>query len=150
MGLCHIAHNCELGNKIVMCNSSLLAGYVGVGDMVFMSGNCVVHQFVRIGRLVMVSGSARVGKDVPPFMITERESAIASYNAVGIKRAGLDVETRNEIKKAFTILYLSGLNIKSALEKMESQLNSPEIKHFVEFIRASKKRGVCNYSRRRT
>jgi len=149
MGLCHIAHNCRLGNKIVICNSSLLAGYVTVEDMTFISGNCVVHQFVRIGRLVMVGGSARIGRDVPPYMVVERESTVAAYNTIGIKRANLDTEARNQIKKAFTILYLSGLNIKNALEKIEKELNSPEIKYLVEFIRASK-RGICSYRDRRS
>lgn len=149
MGLCHIAHNCHLGNKIVMCNNSLLAGHVHVEDMVFISGNCVVHQFVRIGKLVMASGSARIGKDVPPFMVVERESAITSYNVVGVRRAGFDVDTKNKIKRAFGILYRSDLNIKNALEKIENELISPEIKYFVDFIKASEKRGISTYRGRK-
>lgn len=149
MGLCHIAHNCRLGNNIVMCNNSLLAGYVDVGDMVFMSGNCIFHQFVRLGKLVMVGGGARVGKDVPPYMVVERESTVTSYNVVGIRRAGFDTQVRGQIKQAFGILYRSDLNIKNALEKIEQELTSPEIKTFVDFIRASGKRGICNYRERR-
>ena len=152
MGLCHIAHNCRLGNNIVMCNNSLLAGHVQVEDMVFISGNCVVHQFVRIGKLAMIGGSARIGKDVPPYMVAEKDMLVTSYNIVGIKRAGFKEDVRSEIKKAFAILYRSGLNIKNALQKIESELNSPEIRHFVDFIRASEKRGICFYkeSTRRT
>ncbi len=74
MALSHIGHNCTIGNRVVICNNSLLAGHVDVGDGVFISGSCVVHQFVRIGALVMAGGAARIGKDVPPFMLVERES----------------------------------------------------------------------------
>jgi len=150
MGLCHIAHNCKLGNNITMCNSSLLAGYVEVGDMVFMSGNCVAHQFVRLGKLVMVGGSGRIGKDVPPFMVVERSSMVVSYNIVGIRRAGFDENTKSEIKKAFNILYRSELNVKNAVAKIENELHSPEIRYFVDFIRSSEKRGICRYGGRRT
>jgi len=149
MGLCHIAHNCHLKNNITMVNNSLLGGHVKVEDMVFMSGNCVVHQFVRIGKLVMAGGSARIGKDVPPFMIVERESTVTSYNVIGIRRAGFDSDTKSQIKKAFAILYRSDLNIKNALDKIEKELISPEIKYFVNFIKDSEKRGICNYRERR-
>ena len=105
MGLVHIAHNCRLGNKIVIVNNTILGGHVQIDDMAFLSGNCVLHQFVRIGRLVMIGGAGRMGKDVPPFMIAERDSAVISYNIVGIRRAGFDANTRSQIKKAFGILY---------------------------------------------
>jgi UDP-N-acetylglucosamine acyltransferase len=149
MGLCHIGHNCRLGNKIVLVNSTLLAGYVELGDSVFMSGNCVVHQFVRIGKHVMAGGSARIGRDVPPFMVVERESTVASYNVIGIKRAGFDPDTRSQIKKAFAILYRSDLNIKNALEKMGKELDSPEVKYLIDFVRSSE-RGICGFRDRRT
>ncbi len=148
MALCHVGHNCDIGNKVTICNTSLLAGYVHIEDMSFISGLCVIHQFVRIGKLSMASGSARIGKDVPPFMLVERDSIVASYNVVGVRRAGYSKETREEIKKAFGILYKSDLNIKSALDKIEKELQSPEIRYLVEFVRASK-RGICNYRQRR-
>jgi len=149
MAVCHIAHNCNIGNKIVVCNNSLLAGHVEVGDMAFISGNCVVHQFVRIGRLTMVSGSARLSKDVPPYMVAEHTNFVASYNIVGLRRAGFGPKLREDIKKAFTILYRSELNIKTAAERIESEFDSPELKHFVEFIRASGTRGICSFRTRR-
>lgn len=149
MGLCHIGHNCRLGDRITICNSSLLAGYVEIGDMSFISGQCVIHQFVRLGRLVMTSGSSRIGRDVPPFMIVERESTIASYNIVGMRRAGFDEDTRRQVKKAFSILYRSKVNIKSALQRIEEELDSPQIRYFVDFIRASGKRGICGHEKRR-
>lgn len=148
MALSHIGHNCHIGNNVTIANNSLLAGHVTVGDMSFISGSCVIHQFVRLGRLVMAGGAARIGKDVPPFMIVERESIITSYNVVGVRRAKFDASIRNMIKQAFTILYRSDLNIKNALERIENELDSPEMKYFVDFIRASD-RGICNYRERR-
>ena len=150
MALSHLGHNCELGNKIVICNNSLLAGYVSIGDMAFISGNCVVHQFVRIGKLVIIGGLARIGKDVPPYMVAERESLVTSYNIIGLKRAGFNQELRNQVKKAYQLLYHSGLNINNAAEKIEKEFDSTEIKEFVNFIKsADSKRGICKYQERR-
>lgn len=150
MALSHIGHNCEIGNKTVICNNTLLGGYIKVGDMAFISGNCVIHQFVRIGKLVMVGGAARVGKDVPPYMLVERESVITSYNIVGLKRAGFNNELRIQIKKAYQLLYHSGLNTNNALDQIEKELDAPEIKEFVTFIRSrDSRRGICKYQERR-
>lgn len=148
MGLCHIAHNCAIGSNVTMVNSTLLAGYVEVGDMVFMSGSCVVHQFVRIGKLVMVGGSARIGRDVPPFMIVERESHVSSYNVVGVRRAKYTPEVRRQIKKAFVMLYKSDMDIKNSLVAMEKELDSAEVKSIIDFVRSSGRRGICTYRKR--
>ena len=150
MALCHLGHNCELGNKIVICNNSLLAGHVKVSDMAFISGACVAHQFVRIGKLVMVGGAARIGKDVPPYMVVERESVVTSYNVIGLRRAGLKAVSRDCIKKAYNLLYHAGLNTSNAVERIEKELDSAEVKELVEFIKsADSKRGICKYQERR-
>ncbi len=150
MALCHVGHNCELENNITICNNSLLAGHVKVEDYAFISGNCVIHQFVRIGKLVMAGGSARIGKDVPPYMTVEKDSLVTSYNVVGLRRAGFDAATRTEIKKAYTLLYHTGLNTKTAVEKIEQELTSSQIKELVQFIKsADSKRGICRYQERR-
>jgi UDP-N-acetylglucosamine acyltransferase len=148
MGLCHIAHNCRIGNRVIMVNNTLLAGYVEIDDMAFVSGNCVVHQFTRLGKLVMASASTRINKDVPPYMLVERDSLVSSYNLIGLRRAGLDAGIRDQIKKAFNILYRSDLNIKNAVEKIDSEMDSPEIKYLVDFVRSSN-RGICAFRRRR-
>ena len=150
MGLAHLGHNCELGNNVVIANSSLFAGHVKVGDSTFISGNCVVHQFVRIGKLVMAGGSARIGKDVPPYMVVERESTVTSYNVIGIKRAGFSQDARTQIKKAYQLLYHSDLNTNNAVEKIEAEFTSPEVKELTDFIKsADSKRGICKYQERR-
>ena len=148
MALCHIAHNCRLGNKVIMANNVMLAGYVEVGDGAFISAGCVVHQFVRLGKLVLASASSRISKDVPPFMLAERDSMVASDNVIGLRRAGIVPAVRDQIKNAFKILYHSDLSIKSAVEKIDSEMDSPEIKHMVDFIRASE-RGICSFRKRR-
>lgn len=151
MALSHVGHNCELGNKIVICNNTLLGGHIKVGDMTFISGNCVIHQFVRIGKLVMAGGSTRIGKDVPPYMLVERESLVTSYNVIGLRRAGFNQDVRNQIKKAYQLLYHSGLNTANALKKIEAELHSPEVKELLDFIKsADSKRGIAKYQERRT
>jgi len=149
MTLSHLGHNCRLGNNIVICNNTLLAGYVDVEDFSFISGNCVIHQFVRIGKLVMIGGGARIGKDVPPYMLAERDSFVTSYNTVGLKRATFSANILSEIKKAYKLLYLSNLNMNTALLEIEKESKTQEMKHFVEFIKsADSKRGICRYQPR--
>ena len=148
MCLSHVAHNCKIGDNVIICNNTMLAGYTEIADRVFISATCLVHQFVRIGTLAMIGGGVRLNKDFPPYMSTAADNIVESYNIIGLKRAGLDAKTRNAIKQAHRILYRENLNTKSALEKIASIEDSPAIKHLVDFIKSSK-RGVCTaYSNR--
>lgn len=149
MALSHIAHNCNIGNDIVICNNSPLGGYVEVEDKAFISGNSAVHQYCRIGRLAMISGLTRIAKDVPPYMVAELDSVISGYNIIGLRRAGVSQEAREQIKQAYKLLYLSGLNTSHALDQIEKQFKSDEIKYLVEFIRNSK-RGICRHKSQTT
>lgn len=142
MALSHIAHNCKIGNNVIICNNTLLGGYVEIEDKAFISGCCGVHQFARIGRLAMISGLTRVNKDIPPYMVAELDSLIVSYNIVGLRRAGVCEDTRKEIKKAYKLLYLSDLNTTQALSEITKQLKSEEVRYLVEFVKKSK-RGIC-------
>ncbi|MFC1807984.1 acyl-ACP--UDP-N-acetylglucosamine O-acyltransferase [Candidatus Omnitrophota bacterium] len=141
MGFAHIGHNCQIGNSAVICNNSLLGGYARIGDSAFLSAASLVHQFVRIGDLALLSAGARVGRDVPPYMLADKDNTIASYNIVGIKRAGLGSAVSKEIKEAFKVLYRSGLNLSSALSKLEQTTNK-EVRLIVDFIKSSE-RGIC-------
>ena len=105
MGLSHIAHNCVLGNKVILVNGALLAGYVTVGDMAFISGNVVVHQFCNIGKLAIIGGFSGVNKDVPPYMAVRGPSIVHSINLVGLRRAGFKNDVIKEIKEAFMLIY---------------------------------------------
>lgn len=137
----HVAHDCRIGNRVVLANGSLLAGYVEVEDGAFISGNVVVHQFVRIGRLAMIGGLSRITKDVPPFMMAQGEALVYTINAVGIKRAGYTLEQEENIRQAFKALYRSDRNVSQAVEVLE-QDPSPEALQIIEFIKKSTK-GIC-------
>ena len=115
----HLAHNVRLGNRVVVANGALLAGYVEVGDEAFISGNVVVHQFVHIGRLTMLSGGCGIGKDVPPFCTTIgiQRNSIGGLNTIGMKRSGLSPAERMQVKQAFSFLYRSNLNVSQALDR---------------------------------
>ncbi len=144
MGLSHVAHNCQIGNGVIICHSAVLGGYVTIEDRAFISGSAGVHQFTRIGKLAMLGGMARVIKDVPPYMLVEGNSTVRALNTEGLRRANLSIEVRGEIKKAYKLLYRSGLNTTQAIEAIESQLKSDEVRHLVDFIKGSK-RGICKH-----
>ncbi|MGI9114179.1 MAG: acyl-ACP--UDP-N-acetylglucosamine O-acyltransferase [Chthoniobacterales bacterium] len=144
----HIGHNCTVGNNVVIANNVLLAGYVSLANNAFIGGGTTLHQFTRVGRLVMVQGSSGFGKDLPPFTLAAERNAIFGLNVVGLRRGGFTAVQREEIKRAFKLLYLSGLNTKQALEKSR-ELKWTELgREFFEFVEeALKGRGVCPYHR---
>ena len=113
----HIGHNCVIGNNVIIANNCLLAGNVRVDDGAFLGGGSTFHQFMHIGRLVMVQGSSAFGKDLPPFVIAAERNSVFGLNIVGLRRAGFSASDRDEIKEAFKLIYLSGLNTSQALEK---------------------------------
>ena len=139
----HVAHNCTLGNHIVMSNVATLAGHVTVEDDAIVGGLAAVHQFCRIGRMSIIAGCAKVVQDVPPFMLVDGNPAeTVTINKVGLERNGVSEETRSALRQAHKILFRSGLTIPNALAQIEKELPaSPEIQHLVQFVRTSQ-RGV--------
>lgn len=144
MAFAHIAHDCNIGNNVTVCNGALVAGHVVVEDFAFISGNVTIHQFCRIGRYAMVGGLARISKDVPPYMLVKGDSLVWAVNSVGLRRANFSLQTRQQIKRAFRLLYKSGLNVTQAVEKLAEANNSAELGCLVEFIRNSP-RGICRH-----
>jgi UDP-N-acetylglucosamine acyltransferase len=144
MANCHLAHNVRLGRRVIIANGVLLGGYVDIGDGAFLSGNVVVHQFVRIGRLAMLGGNAGLSKDVPPFCTAHsvRYNQIAGLNVVGMRRAGLSPAERMEVRRAFAILYRSGLNVTQALDRLRQEFGAGPALELIEFVAASR-RGIC-------
>jgi UDP-N-acetylglucosamine acyltransferase len=139
----HIAHNCRIGNDTVIASCALLAGYVEVEDQAFISGGVVVHQFSKIGRLAMIGGNTRVNSDVPPFFLYSGFNVQAKgLNMVGLKRAGYKASDVTALKKAYQILYRSGLKLETALSRIETEIPTSEALHLVRFIRSSE-RGIC-------
>ena len=144
MAYCHIAHNCEIGNQVIMVNQASLTGYCTVEDRAFLSGMTGFHQFTRIGRLALVSALSACNKDVPPYMIAGgRPALVVGINVVGLRRAGVSEASRSEIKKAYKYLFRSGLSVSSAVEAMKAELHSPEVQHLIRFSETSQ-RGIIS------
>lgn len=147
MATSHVAHNCKVGDRVILANGVALGGRVEVGDGVFFGGGVMVHQFCRIGRLAMLSGNSAAKKDIPPFMMTrELDTRIMGLNLVGLRRAGVSADERMRLKRAMKTLYHSDLNVTQALERIEGELEGECVRELVEFIRASK-RGIAPWYR---
>jgi UDP-N-acetylglucosamine acyltransferase len=143
----HIGHNCVIGNNVIIANNCLLAGHVRVDDGAFLGGGSTFHQFMHIGRLVMVQGSSAFGKDLPPFVIAAKRNSVFGVNVVGLRRAGFSTKERDEIKTAFKLVYLSGLNISQALRKAATMNLGAPAREFLDFVANAKKRGICALKR---
>lgn len=141
----HIGHNCEIGNNVVIANNCLFAGYVRVDDQAFIGGGSTFHQHMRVGRLVMVQGSSAFGKDLPPFTLAAERNSVMGLNVIGLKRNGFSLQDRNEIKAAFKLIYLSGLNTSQALAKATTTKVGAAAREFLDFVAEAKKRGLCPY-----
>jgi UDP-N-acetylglucosamine acyltransferase len=146
MAYSHVAHDCHVGNGVVMANAATLAGHVTVEDHAILGGLCAILQFTRIGAHVMIGGATSVTLDIPPYTIVtgdRRESRLRGLNLVGLKRHGFSDSTISGLKKAYKILALSGLKLPEAIERMKSEIPpGDEVNHFISFIESSK-RGVC-------
>ncbi|HJW38471.1 MAG TPA: acyl-ACP--UDP-N-acetylglucosamine O-acyltransferase [Candidatus Udaeobacter sp.] len=143
----HIGHNCLIENNVVIANNCLLAGHVRVDDGAFLGGGSTFHQHMHIGRLVMVQGSSAFGKDLPPFVIAAERNSVFGLNVVGLRRAGFGAKDRDEIKAAFKLVYLGGLNISQALENAATMKFGAPAREFLDFVANAKKRGICPLKR---
>src|SRR5437868_15284372 len=101
-----IGHNCGIGNNVIIANNCLLAGFVQVDDGAFLGGGSTFHEFMHIGRLVMVQGSSAFGKDLPPFVIAAERNSVSGVHVIGLRRAAFSVNDRDELKTAFTLVYV--------------------------------------------
>lgn len=148
MALVHVAHNCVLGNHVIMSNVASLAGHAVVEDRAVIGGMAGVHQFVKIGRNAMIGGMARLTQDVVPYTIVAGYPAkVVGINSVGLSRAGIPLEVRHSIKKAYKILFRSGLMLKEAISVIEQEVDScEEVDHFLRFLRNAD-RGICRERR---
>ncbi len=138
----HIAHNCRVGDRTIVCSGALVAGHAVLEDQAFVSGNCVVHQHVRIGRLAILRGLSRTSRDVPPFSIMDGTHTIRGVNRVGLRRSGFDAARIRALHAAFRILFRTRLNLREAVARVEAEIHSPDVDELLAFIRVSK-RGVA-------
>src|SRR5918912_934448 len=119
MAYAHVAHNCALGDRVIIANNVALAGYVEIGDRVFISGGVVVHQFCRIGRLAMLGGNTKIVQDCLPFVTTDGVPGRAcGLNVVGLRRAGFTAGELRVLKEAYRLLLRAGLSLDEALRKL--------------------------------
>jgi len=143
LAYCHIAHNCMLGDHIIMSNVATLAGHVTVEDYAVIGGLAAVHQFCRIGKMAMIGGCSKVVQDVPPFMMADGNPAeTRTINKIGMERHGVSESTQSVLRQAYKILFREGLTVRNAVAKVERKLaGHDEIRQLVEFIRSSE-RGI--------
>lgn len=144
MAYVHVAHNCKIGNNIIMANAATLAGHVLVEDFAVIGGLVAIHQFTRIGQYAMVGGFSGIGQDIPPYMVASGARAkLFGPNMIGLKRHGFPDETINTIKKAYKTLFREKRTLKDAIKKVHDDFpESAEIKHLIAFIEKNK-RGIC-------
>ena len=139
MSYVHLAHDCHVGDSVIMSNCATLAGHVTVEDYAILSGFCAVHQFVKIGRHAFIGGMSRVQKDVPPFVkAVGNPMRLYGLNSVGLQRRGFGEDVIVELKKAYRLLFRSELNVSQAVEQATAGLKPlQEVKDLIAFVEAS-------------
>ena len=143
MAYAHIAHDCVVGNNIIMANCATLAGHVEVDDFVIFGGLCAVHQFCKIGKYAFISGLTGVPKDIPPYIIAAGSRAKPyGLNVVGLERHNFSKDEILKLKKAYRILFRSSLPLSTSLKIIKEELDGEKIKELIDFI-SSSKRGIC-------
>jgi len=143
MAYTHIAHDCNISNHVIMANGATLAGHISIHEFAILGGLVAVHQFVTIGRNAFIGGCSAVSQDIPPFCLAAGNRArLHGLNLTGLKRAGIPSDTIRNLKKAYRIIFRSGLALKEGIIQARQSINdSPEVDHLIEFIQESK-RGI--------
>lgn len=146
MAYCHVAHDCVIGDHVIMSNCAQIAGEVIVGDWAVIGGGALVHQFSLIGKHSMLQGGSLVNKDVPPFSLAGRiPLSYEGVNSVGLMRRGFTRDQVNEVQEIYRMLYMSNLNVTDAVNKIEAELPQSELRDdVITFIRSSK-RGIVRH-----
>lgn len=149
MAGCHVAHNCCLGDGVIMANGSGLAGDVRVDADAVIGGLCGVHQFVRIGRCSFCGGCSKIVKDVPPFMLVDGNPAsVYGLNQVGLRRRGMAPDAIRRLKRVFQVLYREGLTLDAALAKIQTEWGMvADVAELLAFVRGSQ-RGIMRPGRK--
>lgn len=142
LGFSHIAHDCRVGNNIILANGALLAGHSVVEDFAYISGLCLVHQFVRVGKYSMMRGGARVSLDIPPYCMADDANSLRGLNTVGLERRGFSAQVIKEIKKVYRQVFGGEKSMGEQVDALLADSLSEEAKYFVQFIKDSE-RGVC-------
>jgi UDP-N-acetylglucosamine acyltransferase len=144
MAYSHVAHDCMIGNRVILANASTLGGHIQVEDFALVGGLVAIHQFVRVGCYSIIGGASAAPQDVPPYMVASGNRArLYGLNNVGLKRHNFPEATLAALKQAYRIIFRSHLPLHKALDKAEKEApRLAEVEHLIDFIRKSK-RGVC-------
>ena len=147
MAYCHVAHDCLIGNSVIMSNATQLAGEVEIEDFAILSGGVLVHQFTRIGAHVMIQGGSKVTKDVPPYVTAIREPlAYGGLNAIGLRRRNFTPEKISILQEIYRIIFQSGKNTTNALQIIEEEIPAcPEKDEVLNFVRKSTRGLIKGY-----
>ncbi len=147
MAYCHVAHDCIIGDYVIMSNATQLAGEVEIDDFAILSGGILVHQFTRIGAHVMIQGGSKVSKDVPPYVTAGREPlSYAGLNSIGLRRRNFSSEQIDLLKEIYKIIFQSGKNTSSALEQIEKEIPPcSERDEIVNFVKNSSRGIIKGY-----
>lgn len=143
MAYCHVAHDCQVGDHVIMANGVTLGGHVEIGDCAIIGGLSAIHQFCRIGAYAFLGGMSGANKDIPPYVkYWGQRDNLYGLNLVGLRRQGFSKEVIDALKEAYRVVFQGGDTVRDALGVVESRFGAmPEVKRFTEFIRSSK-RGV--------
>ena len=150
MAYVHIAHNCKVGNNIIMSNCATLAGHVEVGDRAVLGGFTGVHQFCKVGCMVMIGGMSKITKDVPPFIkIDGNPARVVGLNSVGLKRNNVPRESIANIRELYKVFFRSEMNVSQIMEKWSELVDAedPHVAMFHAFVKGAR-RGVYKRTRR--
>lgn len=146
MAYSHVAHDCKIGNGVVMANAATLAGHVTIEDNVILGGLVAIHQFARIGAYAMLGGGTLVVLDIPPYTIAtlgKRDAKLRGLNLIGLKRRGFSDETISKLKKAYKTLFMAGLKLPEAIAQIKTEITGCEqVDYLLSFIENSE-RGIC-------
>ena len=139
MSYVHLAHDCHIGNGVILGNTVQLAGHVTIEDRATLSGLSGVHQFVRIGRNAFIGGCSRVSKDIPPFLkAVGNPVKLYGLNSVGLRRSGFSEEVVRELKRTYRLFFRSDMNLSQALRHAETELEMfPEVRELMRFVEES-------------
>jgi UDP-N-acetylglucosamine acyltransferase len=139
MAYSHVAHNCQVGDRVIVANAVQMAGYVAIGDWAIVGGGSVVHQFTRIGAHAMIGGGSRIVQDVPPYVKTAgNPPRNGGTNSIGLARRGVPADVRAAIDRAYRIFFRDGLTVAQAVERIRAEYpGMPDVELFARFCETS-------------
>ena len=139
----HLGHDVSIGNQNVIANNCLLAGHVSIENNTFLGGGSGFHQFIHVGELSMTQGNSSISKDIPPYCVASQLNRLVGLNVVGLRRVGMDSETRADLKRAYHAAFRSQLPLAQALTEMQEEKWESSARHFLHALANPSRKGVC-------